>query len=157
MTHEQLGFTGPFVRNDDPDASQIAANRIVDREGEMGVVRRIGRGGKFSNRYILLKIFESHPAGVSQEEAGLHALYAYDVGRNTAAGGDSGRRRCNDLEDMGLIEPATLCTHCGAAHDPDGGAFPDKRTTPWVLTDLGRRILERLDAGEKEVRTPWLR
>lgn len=157
MTHEQLGFTGPFVRTDDPDTSQIAANRIVDREGEMGVVRRIGRGGKISNRYALLRIFDSNPGGISQEDAGKQALYFYDVGRNTAAGGDSGRRRCNDLEDMGLIEPATICDFCGAAHDPVGGAFPDKRTTPWKLTDLGRQILLRLDAGEKEIRTPWLR
>lgn len=143
MTDQLDLWTGPFVRNEDPPTSHEAAETVVEREGGMGQIRR----GK--NRHVLMQIFrDAGSSGVTQEQAGQIALTTRGVGRGTVSGSDSGRRRCDDLENMGIIRPVldTVTTF-----------FPEKKTTPWALTDLGRELLARLDAGEKVVRTPWLR
>lgn len=145
-----LDWTGPFVANDHPASSHAAAHAVVARDGGMGQVRR------GSHRHYVLKVIAARPQ--SQEEAGRTAYAQHGVGVGTEAGPDVGRRRCDDLEGMGLIEPARRCTTCGAAVDAhEHGGFPDKKTTPWALTTLGHEVLARLEGGERVVRVPWKR
>jgi hypothetical protein len=153
VTSESQGsfddWTGPFVRNEHPITSHVAAAATVERDGGMGQVRR------GSHRHYVMQVLARHPNGLTQERAGEIALVLHGVGRGTKSKADVGRRRCDDLEDMALIRPAHRCMACGAAIDAqEHGGFPDKKTTPWALTELGFEVLDRLDT-ERVVRVPW--
>lgn len=108
----------PHARSTDPSTSHRAAANVEAREGGTGSMR------PHTKKHESLSII------------GALAQSARDVGRR--CGDIEIHKRVSDLKNAGLI------TAVGEVYDRE----TKQDVTVWGITELGRRVLARLDAGE---------
>lgn len=117
-----MSEANPFVRKDDPEASHDAAQIVIEREGGLESVK------PGTHRHKMLRIFFDGGA-MTVKHAGQRAYDRFGIGIGTEAEEESGRRRCSDLDAMGLIEKV------------------GPRSSKWQLSLTGRSALADLDSG----------